>query len=154
LTLWSDQTEKRALEDIQQYCHSVYSFHLSKLQSYWNCLKAIPTSNPLQSVYCWEPEASRQIQQLIEQPDFDVIHIEHLRGARYGLALMNGKPNGNSPPIVWDSVDSISHLFRQASSKSKSLVSRFMTSFELSRTETYESKLLASFNHVLVTSPN
>jgi polysaccharide biosynthesis protein PslH len=154
LTLWSDQTEKRALEDIQQYCHSVYSFHLSKLQSYWNCLKAIPTSNPLQSVYCWEPEASRQIQQLIEKPDFDVIHIEHLRGARYGLALMNGKPNGNSPPIVWDSVDSISHLFRQASSKSKSLVSRFMTSFELSRTEMYESKLLASFNHVLVTSPN
>jgi polysaccharide biosynthesis protein PslH len=152
LTLWSSANEKRDLEDIQQYCHSVYAFELKKVRSYWNCLAALPTKDPLQSVYCWAPEANRQIDQLLAQSDFDVIHIEHMRGARYGLALLNGKDRPHSVPVVWDSVDSISHLFRQASSKSQALFSRLITSFELSRTERYESKLLNSFDHVLVTS--
>jgi polysaccharide biosynthesis protein PslH len=152
VTIWSSSNEKRDLEDIQQYCHSVYAFELKKVRSYWNCLAAIPTKDPLQSVYCWAPEANRQIDQLIAQSDFDIIHIEHMRGARYGLALLNGKDRAHSVPVVWDSVDSISHLFRQASSKSQALFSRLMTSFELGRTETYENKLLNSFDHVLVTS--
>jgi polysaccharide biosynthesis protein PslH len=153
LTLWSNAIEKHDLEDIQQYCHSVYAFELRKIRSYWNCLAALPSTDPLQSAYCWEPEAAKQAYRLIEQPEFDVVHIEHLRGARYGLELINGKADLNSPPIVWDSVDSISHLFRQAASKSQAIFSRMMTSFELSRTEVYESKLLDKFNHVLVTSP-
>jgi polysaccharide biosynthesis protein PslH len=153
IALWSDPAEKRDLEDIQQYCHSVYAFELKKIRSYWNCLEALITPDPLQSAYCWAPEAAQQINNLINQPDFDVIHIEHMRGARYGLMLKNGKQKSRPTPIVWDSVDSISHLFRQASSKSQAVFSRMITTFELSRTEVYESKLLHTFDHVLVTSP-
>jgi polysaccharide biosynthesis protein PslH len=153
LTLWSDPIEKGELVDIQRYCHSVYAFELKKLRSYWNCLTVLPTADPLQSVYCWEPEAAIQVKHLIEQPEFDVIHIEHLRGAKYGLALIDKKSQLNIPPIVWDSVDSISHLFRQASNMSQAVFSRWITAFELDRTEGYERKLLNKFNHVLVTSP-
>jgi polysaccharide biosynthesis protein PslH len=152
VTLWSTEDEKRDLVDIQQYCHSVYSYELVKWQSYFNCLAAIPTKDPLQSVYCWAPEAARQIRQLLLKSDYDVVHIEHLRGAKYGLASINGNQKKTIPPIVWDSVDSISHLFRQASNKSKAAFSRLMTTFELGRTEAFESKLLHTFDHVLVTS--
>jgi polysaccharide biosynthesis protein PslH len=152
VTLWSTEDEKRDLGEVQQYCHSVYSFELFKWQSYLNCLAAIPTKDPLQSVYCWAPEAARQISQLVSKSDFDVIHIEHLRGAKYGLFSNNGNPKAHPPPVVWDSVDSISHLFRQASKKSRAAVSRLVTAFELGRTEAFESKLLRTFDHVLVTS--
>jgi glycosyltransferase involved in cell wall biosynthesis len=86
---------------------------------------------------------------------FDIVHIEHLRGARYGIDV-NSRLSGRKPPlpIVWDSVDSISLLFRQAMVQSKSMFSRGLTRFELSRTERYESWLLDQFDQVLVTSEN
>jgi glycosyltransferase involved in cell wall biosynthesis len=59
-----------------------------------------------------------------------------------------------SIPVVWDSVDSISLLFRQAMVGSQSPLSRGMTRFELGRTERYEGWLLSQFERVLVTSPN
>jgi len=53
---------------------------------------------------------------------YDAIHVEHLRGARFGLALNSEikhlKPN---LPIVWDSVDCITYLFEQAARQVKAL---------------------------------
>jgi polysaccharide biosynthesis protein PslH len=154
LTLWSEPAEKNDLEQIRQYCDKVYAFKLTKSRSYWNCITTLPTPDPLQSVYCWEPEAGRWACELIKKGDFDVVHIEHMRGAKYGLISLNGRQALHQTPIVWDSVDSISYLFRQASSKSKTTFSRLITAFELKRTEKYESRLLNTFDHVLVTSPN
>jgi glycosyltransferase involved in cell wall biosynthesis len=55
---------------------------------------------------------------------------------------------------VWDSVDCISHLFRQAASNGASRMSRLITRFELPRTERYERWLLDQFDRVVVTSPH
>jgi glycosyltransferase involved in cell wall biosynthesis len=49
-------------------------------------------------------------------------------------------------------VDCISLLFRQASKKSRNLVSRLMTHFETNRTYQYERWLLGQFDRILVTS--
>jgi glycosyltransferase involved in cell wall biosynthesis len=81
---------------------------------------------------------------------FDVIHIEHLRGARYGLFIKSQLPE---VPVVWDSVDCISYLFSQAAGHSRSLSGKLMTQFELGRTRVFEGGALARFDHVLVTSP-
>jgi glycosyltransferase involved in cell wall biosynthesis len=56
------------------------------------------------------------------------------------------------PPVVWDSVDCISLLFKQAAERSKRIVSRWMTQFELGRTRRYEGWLARQFPRVLVTS--
>jgi glycosyltransferase involved in cell wall biosynthesis len=83
--------------------------------------------------------------------------VEHLRGAQYGLVSLGSDPdqkphrNGRRP-IVWDSVDCISHLFRQAAGQSKSTASRLITRFELPRTERLERSLLRKFDRILVTS--
>jgi glycosyltransferase involved in cell wall biosynthesis len=55
-------------------------------------------------------------------------------------------------PVVWDSVDCISHLFRQAASHSRSFFGKFMTRFDLPRTAQAESDLICQFDHALVTS--
>jgi len=152
VTLWTDSEEKKSINDISKYCDQVFAYELRKVRSYWNCVKAVLSPAPLQSAYCWQPAAAHQLARKIHGDEYDVIHIEHMRGARYGLSLMDEMNGREYPPIIWDSVDSISHLFRQAASKSQTTFSRFITAFELGRTEAYESKLLRLFQHVLVTS--
>ncbi len=84
-----------------------------------------------------------------KESNFDVIHVEHLRGSEYGVFLKSIFPN---IPVVWDSVDSISHLFEQASKQSGSLFGKIITRLELGRTRKAEGNLVSCFNRVLVTS--
>ena len=158
LTLISNPEEQVDAAALAEQSQQVISLPLSRWRSLWNCLIALPTNKPLQSVYCWQPELAGQLTRLAHGYDgqlpFDVIHVEHLRGARYGLHINKLPEVGNSPPpIVWDSVDCISELFRQASAQSQSAFGRWVTRLELGRTERYESWLLGQFSHVLVTSP-
>jgi glycosyltransferase involved in cell wall biosynthesis len=86
-------------------------------------------------------------------PRFDLIHVEHLRGARYGVDLLRQGSDEPAPPIVWDSVDCISLLFRRTATGSKRRLNRWLARFELGRTERYEGQLARQFDHVLLTSP-
>jgi glycosyltransferase involved in cell wall biosynthesis len=93
---------------------------------------------------------ARQIVERASRNEFDIVHVEHLRGSRFGLFLKSKLPN---LPVVWDSVDCISHLFQQAAKQSSNLFGRFMTRFELGRTRKAEGDLTCLFDHVLVTAP-
>jgi sugar transferase (PEP-CTERM/EpsH1 system associated) len=148
LTVCTGKQDEKDLEALRQFCHRVEAVSVSKWHSLWNCLLALPSSTPLQAVYSWQPHLLDRI----TGSEFDVIHIEHLRGSAYGLKLKS-QFNGHCPPIVWDSVDCISLLFRQASAQSKRQASRWLTRLELSRTEKYEGWLMGQFDRVLVTSP-
>ena len=153
-TLTAGEGEEANVRALQPYCERVISRPLPRWRSLWNCLLTLPTRAPLQSAYCWQPALARDLEKLIAgsgEAPFDVAHVEHLRGARYGLHLLQHA--NRRPPIVWDSVDSISYLFRQAAVRSRSRSGRWMTRMELTRTERYESWLLRQFRHVLVTSP-
>lgn len=153
LTLWTTESEREDIGNLNLDKQSVQAHYLPRWRSIMNCLTSLPSSVPLQAVYCWQPDLARQLATLTancnEKKPFDVIHIEHLRGVRYGLQI---RSNGVSIPVVWDSVDCISHLFRQAAQRSNKKLSRFISQFELGRTERYESWLLSQFEQVLVTS--
>lgn len=145
-----EEADARALS-----AHStVIAVPLSRWRSLLNCVLALPSRRPLQSVYSWQPALMRQLEGLTNgqagNDAFDIVHVEHLRGARYGLAL-KAKGKGK-PPIVWDSVDCISHLFRQAASQSRSRFGRIVTRLELARTAHFEAKLPSVFDQTLVTS--
>lgn len=159
-TLWFNVAEQNALEDLRKVCFQVYSQKLSKWQTLLNCAVTVPTQKPLQASFCWQPELARQLGSLTRQDNahYDIVHVEHLRGARYGLYLKSlserkDSSQKNKVPIVWDSVDCISLLFRQAAQKSQSLTSRIITRFEMNRTYRYERWLINQFARVLVTSP-
>jgi sugar transferase (PEP-CTERM/EpsH1 system associated) len=156
LTPRSTEKDEQDIDELKALCHNVYSCDLPSWRSFYNVLKALPGSVPLQAVYSWHPVLAKRARTILEDGatdgKFDIVHVEHLRGARYGLFLKSQDCARATIPIVWDSVDCISHLFRQASKQSKKGLSRWLTRFELSRTEKYESWLMAQFDRVLVTS--
>lgn len=125
-----------------------YGFELPKWKSLFNCLQALPTNLPLQSVYSWNDQLANKIQSILSNQKIDIVHVEHLRGVKYALKI---KKNFNVP-IVWDSVDSISHLFRQTQNNHPRKYLRWLIKFELQRTEKFEKFLATQFEKVLVTS--
>ena len=159
LTLWTTEQEQADAQALKKHCHRVVSLPLPRWRSLWNCLRALPTHLPLQAVYCWHPNLISQLSTLnsqlssLQPQPFDVVHVEHLRGARYGLHLQSPISNLKSQiPIVWDSVDCISYLFEQAARDSRSAFGRLVTRLELGRTRRYEGWLAGQFDSVLVTS--
>ncbi|MCA9897852.1 MAG: glycosyltransferase [Ardenticatenaceae bacterium] len=148
LTVWANEQEQAELAHLQEICDEVHAAPMPLWHSLLNSVLALPNrKKPLQSVYSWKPELANQLNGAASS--FDVVHVEHLRGSRYGLHF---KTN-STLPVVWDSVDCITHLFRQAATQSKSLKGRFRSWLDLERTAHYEGWLLDKFNHVLVTSP-
>ncbi|MCJ7569727.1 MAG: glycosyltransferase [Anaerolineales bacterium] len=156
-TIWSDESEREDLRSIEPYTNGSRFAAIPKWKSLWNVIKSLPGSIPLQAVYSWNPAFANQLVQFLldqeQESPFDVIHVEHLRGALYGIYLQSAlKQADRQIPVVWDSVDCISHLFRQASQKGATRRSRLLTHLELPRTEEYERWLSLQFDHVLVTS--
>ena len=151
-TLWSTAQEETDLQALAHLGITLITQPLPTYRSLWNCVQALPTHRPLQAAYCWQPALARHLRRLCQTTTFDLIHVEHLRGAAYGLALQRALSQAPLPPIVWDSVDCISHLFRQAAEQSKRPASRLLTRFELRRTTAYEGWLAQQFARVLLTS--
>ena len=155
-TLASSDRERQEAQELRQYVKDVRDFPISLPRSLINAGLALPSRTPFQAVYSWSPAFAQALVQMVAQQNgtaFDVIHVEHLRGAHYGLHLkkMLG-PKGMCPPVIWDSVDCITLLFRQAATGSKSLIKRLVTRLDLPRTEAYEGWLARQFDHVAVTS--
>lgn len=147
LTVWSSAQEQADLAHLRHICHEVHAVSMPVWHSLVNSLLALPSRRkPLQSVYSWKPQL---VAHLNGQSPYDVVHVEHLRGSRYGLHLRHH----TQLPVVWDSVDCITHLFRQAASQSKNVTGRLRSWLDLERTAWYEGWLLDKFHHVLVTSP-
>jgi glycosyltransferase involved in cell wall biosynthesis len=146
-TVWENDAEREALRAFERDGIEVIAAPLTKARMGVNVLRTLPTPTPLQATICWQPALMQKIRErLTRANDFAVCHVEHLRGAAYGLQLKTNLPT------VWDSVDCISHLFEQASQHSRSLLSRARTLVDLERTRRYEGRLVHEFAHVLVTS--
>lgn len=155
-TLWSSPEEMESLKHLAEEGIEIESHHLPSWRPIWNCLLALPGDQPLQAAYCWHPGLARAIGRKMAETAFDAVHVEHLRGARFGLAALvyaQSTDGGPSTPVVWDSVDCISHLFGQAQKRTRSLKGRWMTRLELERTRRHEGRLVRRFDRVTVTSP-
>lgn len=148
-TLTTGPAEEADVRSLEALGVRVISSRLPRWRSLVNCLLALPSRVPLQAAYCWQPALMHEIRRVMAEDDFDAVHVEHLRGARFGLAALDG----GKIPVVWDSVDCITHLFRQASRQARKLSSKAITRFELTRTGDYEGWLAGQFARVLVTSP-
>ncbi len=175
-TLWEDADEREFLRGLaHDEGLQVLAAPLGTGRKVSNLALGLFSSEPIQARYCWSYSFAQRLTRAVQERDFDVIHVEHLRGVRYALHLQSSIANPKSqilnrksqirnpkseipnppcsPPIVWDAVDSITHLFEQAAQQSQSLKGRVMTKMELGRTRRYETWLLGQFQRILVTSP-
>lgn len=153
-TLWTSADERADLQPLVDLGVNVVAQHLPRWRSVMNVMQAAPTRAPLQAHFCWQPTLARTLEKMVMTENYDVIHVEHLRGAQYGLYLNTVRSRcAQVPPVVWDSVDCISHLFAQAAEESRSLKGRLMTKLDLARTRRHEAYMVRQFLQVLVTSP-
>ncbi len=149
-TLGSNRRDEAEARALGKQVRSVHYYFQPVWRSLWNSATSVPSRRPLQSVYSWQEGMARELAVRVGHGDYDVLHVEHLRGSRFGTFIKSRYPQ---MPVIWDSVDCISHLFKQASAHSRSLFGRNITRFELERTRQEEGRLLYGFDEVLVTSP-
>jgi sugar transferase (PEP-CTERM/EpsH1 system associated) len=138
--------DNSGLDSLHRWCRRVQTVPLARWRTLWNGLCALPSQTPFQAAYSRSPQMSALIQRTLAGTDFDVLHVEHLRGAELSRAV-------NGMPIVFDAVDSIALLFEQARQSGPTWRSRLMAGLDLSRTRHYEGHLLERYERVLVTSP-
>jgi sugar/nucleoside kinase (ribokinase family) len=133
LTAAGNSTEEHAqVEEMRRYGVRAEVFFISLTGSLVNCLRALPTREPLQAVYAYHPEMERRLGDLLREETLDVVHIEHPRAARLVRAVLDtSSMNGKRVPIVCDSVDSTPLLFEQAAQKGAQWRSRLMAAIDL-----------------------
>jgi len=152
-TLWENAGERQVLSELAELGVDLIAQPAFRSQKIKNLGAAFLNGKPLQARYSWSPLlAAGILEKLAAAADTDLIHIEHLRGSEYGYFLRSNPGRGRRIPIVWDSVDCISHLFEQAVRQSRSGFGKWMSRFELGRTRRYEGAAVRKFERVLVTS--
>lgn len=136
-----------ALPQLKEWCVDVQTVSQPRWRTLFNAGKALPSfGTPLQAAYSRSPEMNALVKQTVGKNQFDVLHVEHMRGAE----LVNGV---TCLPIVFDSVDSITLLFEKVLQGGPSLKYRLMAGIEDKRNRRYEGALTGRFSRVLVTSP-
>lgn len=168
-TTRSDE-EAEAVEAWRRQRVRVIATPIGNMQTAMALGRGALSGEPMQAWFDWQPALAAQVKQLVAQEVFDVAHVEHVRAAKYGLALME-IPNQNSvlsglsrvaggspsaqmgrPPIVWDAVDCISALFEQTRQRAATQKSRLMAAAELGRTRRFEARCARNFDRTLAIS--
>lgn len=150
-TLGSNSRDELDALALRAHCRNVTYHEFPVWRSILNCLLALPTQVPLQSVYSWDSQLAHRLAIALNQEGgpYDVVHVEHLRGSKFARFVAGNHPD---IPVVWDSVDCISYLFEQARSNNSNFFGNTITRFEVRRTRRAEAELIRMFNHVLTTS--
>jgi len=121
------------LPQLREWAKEVHVVPLKKSQIIRNGLRGLFRSLPLQASYSESPEAEALIRDLVSKNQYDVAHVEHLRGYILIRAL-------GTLPVVWDTVDSIALLFEKVIQSAPSLKSRLMALLDLNRTRRFEGR--------------
>ena len=137
--------EKTQAGELRGWGVEVQVFPVTLVRSLSNCLRALPTHEPLQAMFSYHPGLEQRLRQLLQEKAFDVVHIEHLRAARFARSV-------RETPTVYDAVDCISLLFEQTIRHGAQLRSRLMTAVDLARTRRYEAWLMTQYGQVVITS--
>ena len=153
LCLQTYMSERGSLEEVRPYCKEVHVFNVMLWRRIWNTFKTLPTGLPLQAVIDWHAGLARMLRKQIDASEtFDILHVESIRGARYGLIRSRAVHTQRSLPVVWDSVDATGLFLQQVSSRSTRFFDRLLARLDAPRTELYEGWLVDQFDQVLVTS--
>ena len=139
VTLERTPQDTRYIEKLRARDVQVISIPIGKLRLLTNILVVLPTRHPLQSRLFWSNQLMNLIENHIRVHPPDVIHVEHLRMACYGIKL------AQQWPVVFDAVDAISQLYQHAARKSINLPLRLTSILEAPRLQHFEQQLTSYF---------
>jgi len=139
-----EQADATALGAI---CRRTRVVRIPTARSLWSCTRGLLGDAPLQARYCFAPAMSAAVHDAMtpRSGGYDVLHVEHLRAALYGL-------QARGVPRIYDAVDCMSRLLAQAAGDAPTGSTRLAARAELGRTRAFERRLLGAFDRVLVTA--
>ena len=131
-------TLKRTSQDDQHIsklqhrgCHVLW-VPFSKPLAALNATVSLAAGRPMQARLMWSEELMRSVEIYLRSNPPDIIHVEHLRMAEYGLRL------ASKWPVVWDAVDHLTSLYSQAAATSVSIFWKIVAAVEAPRLKSYE----------------
>lgn len=145
VVLAAGEQDRNALPEMRDICREVIPVPLPKRQSVINCGKKLLSRLPLQAAYTWQPAVTRAIREALARDRYDVLHVEHVRGAHFAADI-------EDIPKVYDSVDCITLLLRQYLESQKNPLSWFLTFEEWAKMRVYEGMIPQFFDKVIITS--
>jgi polysaccharide biosynthesis protein PslH len=148
VTLERSVRDTEYIDRLRQTGCEVVSAQLTNRQALQNSVSAIFHRLPLQARFLWSTTLKREIEQHLSEHSPDIIHVEHLRMAQYGLRLTSNWP------VIWDAVDHLTSLYEQTSTRSPSALWRLIARYEAPQLKRYESRLIRHFPVTLVISPH
>lgn len=117
----------------------------SRLCGYWQSLQALPSRHPMCAAFCRSRAMEKAVNELLASVKFDLIHIEHLRAAHFA-------PYPPRIPVLFDSVDCLTGLFRQMAQAKKNPLSKFVAMEETWSLRWYEPRTLKNMDKLIVTT--
>ena len=148
VTQSASEREKSDAEALRKQGFEVVVVQESRRQAVLRSSLALLSSHPLQVAYARSKAFTQTVHQLCQHRNFDVVHVEHLRG----IASMEDL--ARTYPLIWDAVDCISLLSQYTIAAGHSLAVRTVARLEHKRTQQYEARMLNQLQHVVVTSTN
>lgn len=145
VALAHDERDIEAADRIGEYCEKVHLIHHSRLRSLLNCCIRLVTKMPLQAAYTLSSPARKSIFELTKDGGFDVLHVEHIRGALLA-------DDAKDLPRVYDSVDCITRLLKLRVAQEKKFIRRMLNREELLKMRSFEPKVVSEFDSTVITS--
>jgi len=124
---------------------------VTRSRRYLNYSMSLLLGEPLQHGHAWSPGLAHAIRKELESKRYDILHVEHLRAARYALAASD-ITSRQKTRRVWDAVDCISTLLVGMTEFAPTAFLRLAARLELPRTERDECRLMPRFDRILVAS--
>lgn len=152
---WTTEEEREDLAALAELGCDIISARLTRTESAVNCMRACVEGSPMQSRFSWSPKLAGRILAALERERFDAVHVEHLRGAWFGLEMLRRFERFDSPDrptAVWDSVDCISSLFADTARHGGDRKARWAARVETPRTRRFEALLVNRFDRVVTTT--
>lgn len=146
ITQCVSEQELADAESLRNQGHEVIVVRESRRQVALRSGRALFSNVPVQVAYARSGLFAGALQDLCSQHTFDVVHVEHLRG------IASVEHIARNHPLIWDAVDCISLLCKQAIVAGPSLPVRMVARVEHKRTQRYEARLLGQLQHILITS--
>jgi sugar transferase (PEP-CTERM/EpsH1 system associated) len=147
LTFYENKKELNYLEKIIPYCKQVITIKKSSFRSLFNMLVfGLFSRLPFQVLYYQSRIFKQQLEKLIAENSFDILHVYMLRTAEYGKNIQQS----NMPKIL-ELIDSMQMNFQRRLEKEK-WPKKWLFKLELKRLTKYEPEMVKNYDRSIVVS--
>lgn len=143
LTFLEDRNDLQHLPALDGIFKTIHLVVHPKLKSYFNVIKSIFGNTPFQVSYFSSNKMKRKVNQLLQDEQFDAIHVQHLRMAQYFA-------KHKEVPRILDLPDAYS-LYWKRRIDATSGIKQLFNKTEFNRVKAYE-PILNQFEQTLVCS--